>query len=84
MTDQFNSAVEELVLSQDNLTLRDFVLQTEAKIKDLKKHFHVAEETYLKAVTFFGEDPKTVQPGPFFNEFLRFNNAYKVRTMAII
>ena len=78
MVETFQLAVGELVKDQDNIQLREFVIETEEKINDLKDRFQMAEDTYHKAVRFYGEDPKTTEPGPFFNEFSRFIAAYKV------
>ena len=77
MAENFQLAVGELVKDQDNVQLRDFVIETEKKINDLKDRFQMAEDTYHKVVKFYGEDPKTTQPGQFFNEFSRFIAAYK-------
>ena len=71
--------MEELVKDrQNNVQLREFVLETEEKVRDLKDRFQMAEDTYRKVVGFYGEDPETTEPGPFFNEFARFIAAYKV------
>ena len=78
MVETFQLAVGELVKDQDNIQLREFVIETEEKINDLKDRFQMAEDTYHKAVRFYGEDPRTTEPGPFFNEFSRFIAAYKV------
>ena len=80
MTDTFQMAVGELVKDQDNIQLRDFVIETEEKVNDIKERFQMAEDTYHRVVKFYGEDPKTAQPGQFFNEFSRFIAAYKVNS----
>ena len=81
MAETFQLAVGELVKDQDNIQLRDFVIATEEKINDLKDRFQMAQDTFQQVVRFYGEDPKTTQPGQFFNEFSRFIAAYKVRSV---
>ena len=78
MAETFQMAMGELVKDQDNIQLREFVIETEEKVNDLKDRFQMAEDTYHKVVRFYGEDPKATEPGPFFNEFARFIAAYKV------
>ena len=34
----------------------------------LKDRFQMAEDTYHKVVRFYGEDPKTTEPGPLIKE----------------
>ena len=78
VSDGFQVAMGELVNNQENMKLRDFVIGAEEKVKQLKETLKMAEETFHKAVKFFGEDTKGTQPGPFFTEFDRLVVAYKV------
>jgi hypothetical protein len=77
VSDGFQVAMGELVNNQENMKLRDFVIGAEEKVKQLKETLKMAEETFHKAVKFFGEDTKGTQPGPFFTEFDRLVVAYK-------
>ena len=78
VSEGFQLAMGEVVKNQDNTKLRDFVIAAEEKVTELKDTLKMAEETFHRAVKFFGEDPKTTNPGPFFSEFDRFITAYKV------
>ena len=78
VSEGFQLAMGEVVKNQENTKLRDFVIAAEDKVTELKDRLKMAEETFHRAVKFFGEDPRTTNPGPFFSEFDRFITAYKV------
>jgi hypothetical protein len=57
--------------------LKDFLVNSEDKIKKLKADAKSAQESYSAVVEFFGENAKTMVPTSFFPLFVRFVKAYK-------
>jgi len=57
--------------------LRDFLANSEDKIKQLRADSKSAQEKYSLAVEYFGENAKTIAPNTFFSLFVRFIRAYK-------
>ena len=71
--------------SRDQLTiLKDFLANSEDKLKKLLSDVKTAQDAYKRVVEYFGENPRTVSPSTFFSQFVRFVNAFKVRLVSFI
>ncbi|XP_021376267.1 formin-like protein CG32138 isoform X2 [Mizuhopecten yessoensis] len=57
--------------------LKDFLQNSEEKLKKLQGDVKTAQDSYKRVVEFFGENPRTVSPQTFFSQFVRFVGAFK-------
>nr|WAW84859.1 formin-like 1 [Halisarca dujardinii] len=83
VSDVFQVSRDELLNNQGNAKLREFVFSAEDKVKQLKETMKLAEETFHRAVKYFGEEPKSTQPSTFFSEFDRLIKAYQKAQLEI-
>ena len=60
------------------LILKDFLSNSEDKLKKLKTDAKTSQEAYASVVEYFGENAKTLAPNTFFSLFSRFIAAFKV------
>lgn len=58
--------------------LKDFLANSEDKLRKLRTDLKTAKEAYTSVVEYFGENPRILAPSTFFSLFVRFSNAYKV------
>jgi hypothetical protein len=58
--------------------LRDFLHNSEEKLKKLRGETRVAQEAFRICVEYFGESPRTSDANSFFSLILRFVKAFKV------
>ncbi|XP_076094984.1 formin-like protein 3 isoform X3 [Mytilus galloprovincialis] len=57
--------------------LKDFLSNSEEKLKKLQSDQKTAQDAYHRVVEYFGENPRTVAPNTFFSQFVRFVNSFK-------
>ncbi|XP_077978511.1 formin-like protein 2 isoform X2 [Glandiceps talaboti] len=62
---------------KDNLVLRDFLANSEDKLKKLESDFKNAKDAYSEVVGYYGENAKMMPPNTFFTFFVRFQTAFK-------
>ncbi|KAK6617872.1 hypothetical protein RUM43_014101 [Polyplax serrata] len=63
---------------RQNVVLRDFLSNSEDKLKKLKADAKTAQETFKDCVEFFGESPRTTDANTFFSLLVRFTRSFKV------
>ncbi|XP_020299699.1 formin-like protein CG32138 isoform X3 [Pseudomyrmex gracilis] len=61
-----------------NTVLRDFLNNSEEKLRRLKLDARTAGETFRECVEFFGESPRQADANTFFSLLVRFARAFKV------
>ncbi|GLD52047.1 formin-like protein 2 isoform X1 [Lates japonicus] len=54
-----------------NTMLKDFIAYNESKLKKLQDDAKIAQDAFVEAVKFFGENSKTTPPSVFFPVFVR-------------
>ncbi|XP_061186189.1 formin-like protein isoform X5 [Saccostrea echinata] len=57
--------------------LKEFLTNSEDRLKKLQADIKTAEDAYKRVVEFFGENPRTCSPTSFFSQFVRFVGAFK-------
>lgn len=62
-----------------NTVLRDFLNNSEEKLRRLKLDARTAGEAFRECVEFFGESPRQADANTFFSLLVRFARAFKVR-----
>jgi len=62
-----------------NTVLRDFLNNSEEKLRRLKLDARTASEAFRECVEFFGESPRQADANTFFSLLVRFARAFKVR-----
>ena len=60
------------------LILKDFLNNSEEKLRKLLSDVKTAQDSYKRVVEYFGENPRSVSPSTFFAQFVRFVNAFRV------
>lgn len=63
---------------RQSVVLRDFLNNSEEKLRKLKADAKTAQETFKDCVEFFGESPRTTDANTFFSLLVRFTRAFKV------
>lgn len=61
-----------------NLVIKDFLMNSEEKLKKLKNDIKVAQDAFRECVEYFAESPRTTDANAFFALFVRFAKAFKV------
>ncbi|XP_053373201.1 formin-like protein isoform X2 [Mercenaria mercenaria] len=59
------------------LILKDFIANSEDKLRKLLSDVKTAQDSYKRVVEYFGENPRSVSPSTFFAQFVRFVNAFR-------
>lgn len=62
-----------------SLVLRDFLNNSEEKLRKLKNNAKVAQDAFRECVEYFAESPRTTDANTFFSLLVRFTKAFKVR-----
>lgn len=62
-----------------SIVLRDFLANTEEKLKRLKADAKAAQEAFRECVEYFGESPRTIDANTFFSLLVRFARSFKVK-----
>ena len=65
--------------SRKERVLRDFLHNSEEKLKKLRSETRVAQEAFRSCVEYFGESPRTSDANSFFSLIMRFVKAFKVK-----
>ncbi|XP_044731705.1 formin-like protein isoform X1 [Chrysoperla carnea] len=60
-----------------SIVLRDFLANTEEKLKRLKADAKAAQEAFRECVEYFGESPRTIDANTFFSLLVRFARSFK-------
>lgn len=58
--------------------LRDFLNNSEDKLRKLKSEAKTAQDSFRECVEYFGESPRSTDANTFFSLFLRFAKSFKV------
>lgn len=58
--------------------LRDFLANSEEKLRRLKADTKLAQESFRECLEYFGESPRTSEANTFFSLLVRFTKSYKV------
>lgn len=61
-----------------SLVIKDFLQNSEEKLKKLKSESKTAQEAFRECVEFFAESPRTTDANTFFPLLVRFVKAFKV------
>ncbi|XP_044753453.1 formin-like protein isoform X1 [Coccinella septempunctata] len=61
-----------------SLVIKDFLQNSEEKLRKLKSEFKTAQEAFRECVEFFAESPRTTDANTFFPLLVRFVKAFKV------
>lgn len=64
--------------SPHNMVLRDFLNNTEEKLKRLRAEVKIAQDSFRECVEYFGESPSSCDANGFFSLLVRFTRACKV------
>lgn len=64
--------------SGQSVVLRDFLANSEEKLRKLKADGRSAQEAFRECVEYFGESPRTTDASTFFSLLVRFARACKV------
>ncbi|XP_071978606.1 formin-like protein 2 isoform X4 [Engystomops pustulosus] len=68
----------EYTMHDHNLMLKDFIQNSEGRLKKLQDDAKISQDAFDDVVKYFGENPKTNPPSVFFPVFVRFVKAYKL------
>ena len=60
------------------VVIKDFLGNSEEKLKKLKADTKIAQETFKDCVEFFGETSRTTDANSFFSLLVRFTRSFKV------
>ncbi|XP_078320987.1 formin-like protein 3 isoform X3 [Crassostrea virginica] len=63
--------------------LKEFLSNSEDKLKKLQADIKTAEDAYKRVVEFFGENPRTCSPTSFFSQFVRFVASFKAAVIEL-
>lgn len=66
-----------------NIILKDFLQNSEDKLRKLKAEAKTAQESFKECVEYFGESHRTVDANTFFNLIVRFIKAFKVSFQSV-
>lgn len=61
-----------------SLLLRDFLANSEEKLRKLRNDSKVAQDSFRECVEYFAESPRTTDANTFFSLLVRFAKAFKV------
>lgn len=61
-----------------SLVVRDFLANSEDKLRRLKSDSKMAQEAFRECVEYFAESPRTTDANSFFSLLVRFVKAFKV------
>ncbi|XP_034942061.1 formin-like protein isoform X2 [Chelonus insularis] len=75
--DQVRKEFELRGKEKHNTVLRDFLNNSEEKLRRLKSDARTAGETFRECVEFFGESPRQADANTFFSLLVRFARAFK-------
>lgn len=64
--------------------LRDFLNNSEEKLRRLKNDTKVSQDSFRECVEYFGESPKMTDANAFFSMLVRFTKAFKVSSAEIV
>lgn len=67
--------------SQSLNILRDFLNNSEEKLKRLRADTKMAQDAFNECVEFFGESPRMTDANTFFSLLVRFTRSFKVSTI---
>lgn len=76
--DQVRKEFELRGKEKHNTVLRDFLNNSEEKLRRLKSDARTAGEAFRECVEFFGESPRQADANTFFSLLVRFARAFKV------
>lgn len=79
--DKGMEAVKKEVLGKGTTTnpaLKDFLNNSEEKLKKMKQQAKTAQDTFKDCVEYFGESPKNTDANAFFTLIVRFNKEFQV------
>lgn len=71
--------VEQRAKNTQNLVLKDFLANSEDKLKKISADTKVAQENFKECLEFFGESSRNPDANAFFSLLVRFVKAFKVR-----
>lgn len=69
--------------SQNLNILKDFLNNSEDKLKRLRADAKVAHDAFNECVEYFGESPRMTDANTFFSLLVRFTRSFKVRIMPL-
>ncbi|XP_011309780.1 formin-like protein CG32138 isoform X2 [Fopius arisanus] len=75
--DQVRKEFELRGKEKHNTVLRDFLNNSEEKLKRLKSDARIASDAFRECVEFFGESPRQADANTFFSLLVRFTRAFK-------
>lgn len=61
-----------------SIVIKDFLINSEDKLKKLRNDVKIAQEAFRECVEYFAESPRTTDANTFFALFVRFAKAFKV------
>jgi len=64
--------------SGQSVVLRDFLANSEEKLRRLKSDGRAAQDAFQECVEYFGESPRTADANTFFSLLVRFVRAFKI------
>lgn len=70
--------------SGQSVVLRDFLANSEEKLRRLKADGRTAQDAFRECVEYFGESPRTTDANTFFSLLVRFARAFKVSCYIIL
>lgn len=83
--DQVRKEFELRGKEKHNMVLRDFLNNSEEKLRRLKSDARAAGDTFRECVEFFGESPRQADANTFFSLLVRFARAFKVNiTLSVL
>lgn len=62
----------------NSVILRDFLANSEDKLRKLRSDFKTAQDTFRECVEYFAESPRTTDANSFFSLLVRFAKAFKI------
>lgn len=66
-----------------NIVLRDFLQNSEEKLRRLKSDAKAAQESFRECVEYFAESSRTTDANTFFSLLVRFVKAFKVIPISV-
>ena len=70
--------VEQRAKTTQNLVLKDFLTNSEDKLKKISADTKVAQQSFVECLEFFGESSRNPDANAFFSLLVRFVKAFKV------
>jgi formic-like protein len=71
--------VEQRGKNTQNLVLKDFLTNSEEKLKKISADSKVAQQNFKECLEYFGESSRNPDANAFFSLLVRFVKAFKVR-----